>query len=170
MNKIALKGMEFYAHHGYYEEEQIMGAYFLLDIEVEVDFTKAGNNDNLSDTINYENIYSIAKDVMGKPAKLLEFLVQQIEVKLIQYYPSIRGVNIVLEKRNPPLGGPVYSSQVSIEKQYSKSCSRCKKSFLCHNNAACWCHNYTTSEAVAATLKKEFRGCLCEDCFSEYSK
>jgi len=170
MNTISLKGMQFFAHHGYYKEEQIMGAYFMLDVEVEVDFTKAGNNDNLADTINYENIYEIAKEVMHKPAKLLEFLVQRIEAQLISYYPSIRGIKIVLEKRNPPLGGPVHASQVAIERKYSKSCSRCKRVFLCHNNSACWCHTYVVSQAVSSTLKQDYKGCLCEECLSDYSK
>lgn len=168
MNKIALKGMQFYAYHGYYEEEQIMGAYYNLDVTVQVDFTKAGNNDNLADTLNYENIYSICKEVMAVPAKLLEHLVQQIEHQLVSYYPSIQGVYIVLDKLNPPLGAKVASSQVSIERNYQKKCGKCKAPFLCHNNASCWCHQYTLSDSVSASLRRDFTGCLCKNCLSDY--
>ena len=168
MNTIALNGMKFYAYHGYYEEERILGAYYLLDVSVNVDFTKAGQNDELVDTINYENIYQICKEVMEVSAKLLEHIVQKIELRLTEYYPSISGVSIVLKKLNPPLGASVHSSQVSIEKDYNKRCSRCKTGFICHSNASCWCHSYTLSETVSSALKRDFKGCLCEDCLSEY--
>lgn len=167
MNKIALKGMKFFAHHGFYEEETKMGAYFLLDVSVAVDFTKAGENDQLEDTVNYENIYEICTEVMSTPAKLLEHVVSKIEVKLTKSYPSILGVDIVLQKLNPPLGGSVQASQVSISKQYGKKCSRCNRSFLCHNNASCWCNEYSISESVTAGLKKDYKDCLCAACLSE---
>ena len=112
--------MKFYAHHGYYEEERKMGAYFILDVSVEVDFSQAGKNDQLADTVNYENIYTICKEVMLIPVKLLEHVVSKIEAKLIEDHPNIQGVNIVLKKLNPPLGGAVHFSQVSISKQYGE--------------------------------------------------
>lgn len=168
MNKIALTGMRFYAYHGFYEEEQIVGAYYNLDVTVEVNFAKAGQNDNLADTLNYESIYSICKEVMGVPSKLLEHIVNKIELKLLSIDANIEGVSIVLDKLNPPLGGPVASSRVSIAKEYAKKCGRCTKSFLCHNSAVCWCHGYTLSDTVSATLKRDFKGCLCEECLSEY--
>ncbi len=168
MDKIALKGMKFYAYHGFYEEERIIGAYYKLDVTVQINFAKAGQNDQLEDTLNYEQIYQICKEVMAVPSKLLEHVVVKIETKLISYDSNIEGVNIVLDKLNPPLGGDVASSQVSIERNYQKKCGRCSRSFLCHNNAACWCHEYTLSETVLATLNRDFKGCLCQDCLSEY--
>ncbi len=168
MNKIALTGMKFFAHHGFYAEETKMGAYFILDVSVEVDFSKAGSNDQLADTVNYENIYEICAEIMSVPAKLLEHVVSQIEVKLTKYYPSIQGVEIVLQKLHPPLGGSVQASQVSIANQYGKKCSRCQRSFLCHNNDSCWCHEYDISEPIAARLKKDYKDCLCAACLSEF--
>lgn len=120
MNTIALKGMKFFAFHGYYEEERIWGAHYNLDVTVQVDFAKAGHNDELQDTVNYEGIYHTCKEIMSTPAKLLEHVVSKIEVQLKEDYPNIEGVHIVLEKLNPPLGGTVYASQVSISKQYGE--------------------------------------------------
>ena len=168
MNKIALKGMQFYAYHGYYEEEQIMGAYYKLDVTVEVNFSKASQNDQLDDTLNYERIYQICKAIMAVPSKLLEHIVVKIETQLINLNGNIEGLHIVLDKLNPPLGGKVASSQVSIERNYQKTCARCQKGFLCHNNASCWCHGYTVSDKVAASLKLDYKGCLCENCLSEF--
>jgi dihydroneopterin aldolase len=168
MNKIALKGMQFYAYHGFYEEEQIMGAYYHLDVTVQVDFGKAGQNDQLADTLNYESIYHICKNIMATPAKLLEHIVVKIETQLIGLNGNIEGLQIVLDKLHPPLWGKVASSQVSIERNYQKTCARCQKGFLCHNNASCWCHGYTLSDKVDASLKLDYKGCLCENCLSEF--
>jgi len=168
MYKIALKGMNFYAYHGFYEEEQIIGAYYNLDVTVQIDFTEAGQNDQLEDTLNYESVYQICKEVMEIPSKLLEHLVSQIEEKLIQLNSNIQAISIQLDKLNPPLGGKVASSQVSIDKAYTKKCSRCQKAFLCHRNRACWCHDYTLSDTVSTSLKRDFIDCLCEECLSDY--
>jgi dihydroneopterin aldolase len=35
MGKILLEGMEFFAYHGHYEEEQIIGTKFIVDIEID---------------------------------------------------------------------------------------------------------------------------------------
>jgi len=168
MNRIALKGMQFYAYHGFYEEEQIMGAYYKLDVTVQVNFSKASENDQLEDTLNYEIIYQICNEIMAVPARLLEHIVVKIETQLISLNRNIEGLHIVLNKLDPPLGGIVDSSQVSIERNYQKTCARCQKSFLCHNNASCWCHGYTLSDKVAASLNLDYKGCLCESCLSEF--
>lgn len=120
MNKIALRGMRFYAYHGFYEEEQIIGAYYNLDVIVTIDFAKAGENDQLEDTLNYEQIYHVCKEVMNIPSKLLEHIVIQIENKLLKLAPNMEGLEIILDKLNPPLGGLVTSSQVSIIRSYGQ--------------------------------------------------
>ena len=52
MGLIAIEGMKFYAFHGYYPQEQLIGTEFLVDVYVEVNTTTAAANDSLSDTIN----------------------------------------------------------------------------------------------------------------------
>jgi len=57
--KIALNDIRFFAHHGFYPEEQKTGNEFFVNIAVE--FIAAPNfNDELAETINYERLYEIA--------------------------------------------------------------------------------------------------------------
>ncbi len=44
---IEIEGMEFYAYHGHYEEEQIVGSRFLLDLKIETNCTLATETDDI---------------------------------------------------------------------------------------------------------------------------
>ena len=47
MGVIEIEGMEFYAYHGHYAEEQIVGNRFILDVTLITDCEKAAESDNL---------------------------------------------------------------------------------------------------------------------------
>ena len=53
MQQISLEGMRFYAYHGVYEEEQIIGNYYTVDVYIHTDFSKASESDDIFETINY---------------------------------------------------------------------------------------------------------------------
>ena len=42
MGLIRIEDMEFYAFHGHYREEQIVGNHFMVDVTIETDTDKAG--------------------------------------------------------------------------------------------------------------------------------
>ena len=50
MGKVAIEGMQFYAHHGYYHEEQKLGGHYNVDVYVDMDLSKAAKSDELEDT------------------------------------------------------------------------------------------------------------------------
>ena len=72
MNQIALEGMAFYAHHGYYTEERKRGNNYVVDVYIDYDMESAADSDHLSDAINYERVYAICEEEMGKPRHLIE--------------------------------------------------------------------------------------------------
>ncbi|MDP9047534.1 MAG: dihydroneopterin aldolase, partial [Bacteroidota bacterium] len=47
---ISLHGAEFFAYHGFYPEEQVLGNRFLVDIEVEYNFGSK-EEDNIANTV-----------------------------------------------------------------------------------------------------------------------
>lgn len=53
MDKIILNGCRFYGYHGAFAEEQTLGQIFVVDLELEVDLTRASQSDNLADTVHY---------------------------------------------------------------------------------------------------------------------
>jgi len=53
-SSIELVNMEFYAYHGCFREEQIIGNKFVVSMSVEADVSKATISDDLADTLNYQ--------------------------------------------------------------------------------------------------------------------
>jgi len=113
MAKINLQGMEFYAYHGYYEEERIIGNYYILDIELDNSSDMAERADDLGGTVNYETVYQICKFEMRKSSQLLEHVARRILDKIKDQFPVLSSVKVRITKKNPPMGGVI--DAVSIE-------------------------------------------------------
>lgn len=112
---ISLEGMEFYAHHGCYREEQIIGTRFVVDFYFESDTQDAGLSDNLQHTINYQQVYSLIREEMGIRANLLEHLSWRIMKRMLATFPGMLFAEIKISKVNPPLGGQVGYVSVALD-------------------------------------------------------
>ena len=97
--------MEFYAFHGHYREEQIVGNIFLVDLHVDSDLAIPAASDNLKDAINYQLAYSLVKEEMEKKSKLLENIAKRILDVIYDNFEGIRKVTVKVSKMNPPMGG-----------------------------------------------------------------
>lgn len=107
MSVIAIEGMQFYAHHGYYKEEQVLGGKYTVDIYMQVEVKDAAFNDDLSKTINYEEVYLITKIEMEKHSKLIEHVCQRIAEKVKGAFSQIQSLKVRVSKFQPPLKGNV---------------------------------------------------------------
>lgn len=114
MMEVALHGAEFFARHGYYAEEQLTGNKFVVDVEV--GFNPANNlhNDELSNTLNYEQLYIIVCEEMRITRQLLETVVQAIVDRIKTEFEFAETIKVRLKKLNPPLKGRVEASSVTI--------------------------------------------------------
>jgi dihydroneopterin aldolase len=114
MITVALHGAEFFARHGFYPEEQLLGSKFLVDISVGFMPTGELNEDNLANTVNYEQLYAIVARQMQQARKLIETLAQGIIDEVKKQYPYIIIITVSIKKLNPPLKGKVAHSSVCI--------------------------------------------------------
>lgn len=113
--QIILENIEFFAYHGYYDEEQKIGNKYTVDICVEADLEKAAQNDKLADTINYEHLYQVVAKEMAKPTRLLEHIAQKIIDALFDEFVQIRAVEVCVGKHNPPVGGVCGKAKVILK-------------------------------------------------------
>lgn len=113
MSVISIEGMEFFAYHGCFREEQVIGTKFRCDLFLEVDTTKAEQTDNLIDTVNYQDVYEVLKAEMGVKSKLLEHLGRRILESVKEKFPQVQHARLKIRKLNPPLGGKI--DFVSVE-------------------------------------------------------
>lgn len=113
IQKISLKDVRCYAYHGWYPEEQIIGCWFTVHVEVE--FFKVKTEEMLAKTLNYEDLNAIINRAMETPKKLLETVVEEILEEIRNDYPFINSAEITIIKHNPPMIGEVGSSVVSLK-------------------------------------------------------
>lgn len=114
MIKVSLHGAEFFARHGFYPEEQLLGNKFILDIEVEFNPIADMAADEITDTVNYEQLYTIAEQEIAKTRKLLEAVAQSIADRIKADHPYLEKIRVELKKLNPPLKGRVAYSSVTV--------------------------------------------------------
>lgn len=105
MTEILLEGLEFYAHHGFYKEEQQLGNRFQVDLRIKADLDGASESDSLSHTIDYVEVYKLIQIQMGQKFKLLETLSARIIQEIRQKFPSVSEIECSVSKFNPPISG-----------------------------------------------------------------
>ncbi|XP_057792390.1 dihydroneopterin aldolase 2-like isoform X2 [Salvia miltiorrhiza] len=107
-DKLVLRGLKFHGFHGVKEEERKLGQKFLVDVDAWMDLQPAGLSDSLSDTISYTAIYRVVKEVLeGAPHNLLESVTESIASTILNEYPRISAVRVVLGKPHVAVAGPV---------------------------------------------------------------
>ena len=120
MGKITLNGMEFFAYHGCFKEEQLIGTKFTVDLLVEADTKAAEQSDHLQDTLNYVSLYNSVKTEMEQKSHLLEHVAGRIINSVTSRFPLITSVELTISKLNPPVGGK--AKQVSYTTEWKKHC------------------------------------------------
>lgn len=113
---IALEGMKFHAHHGYYDKEREQGNNFIVDAYITVEVPDS-INDELEHTLNYEIIFESVKKEMHKPTKLLEKVTVNILNELQDKFPSAFLLRVRVSKLTPPMPGDVSRAFVELERK-----------------------------------------------------
>ena len=114
MGLISIENMEFFAYHGCFSEEQIIGTRFIVDLYIEADTTEAEQTDKLSLTINYQEVFLMVKDQMAIKSHLLEHLARRILNALQKNFQGIDYAEVKVSKMNPPLGGKVGNVSLTL--------------------------------------------------------
>ena len=117
MGIISLEGIEFFAYHGFLDEEQKIGNKYAVDISVNVDFSAAAESDKLKETVNYEELYKIIREEINQPSRLLEHIGKRIIDHCFEQFTEITGITISISKFNPPIGGVCQRAKVTLSEQ-----------------------------------------------------
>lgn len=116
MDKIRLKNIIFYAHHGFYKAERELGQKFEIDIEVGCDLKASAFSDDLDKTIDYSKIYNIARETFEQNKfKLLETVAERMADQILK----LNGIEMVLirvRKPHVPMNGLLDSVEIEISR------------------------------------------------------
>ena len=116
MGVIEIEGMEFYAYHGHFAVEQVVGNRFIVDLTLSTDCDRAAKSDDLSDAMDYQALYLIVKEEMQIKSHLLEHVAGRILDRLCSSYKMIQHVKVKISKLNPPMGGQIKKVSVLMER------------------------------------------------------
>ncbi|WP_257667541.1 dihydroneopterin aldolase [Parapedobacter tibetensis] len=111
--QVALTDLRFYAFHGYYPEEQVLGNEFVVDMKVEFDRDGRGRDD-LNDTVNYETLHHIAMMEMKIPRKLLETVAETMLNRIRKGFPFVDTIEVKICKTQPPFGGDKANASITL--------------------------------------------------------
>jgi dihydroneopterin aldolase len=115
MGMIELEGMEFYAYHGHFISERIVGNSFEVNIAIVTDCETAAQSDQLSDALNYELVYRLVKEEMNQRSHLLEHVAGRILGRIHSEFTNVGKVIVKISKIRPPMGGHIKAVSVSME-------------------------------------------------------
>jgi 7,8-dihydroneopterin aldolase/epimerase/oxygenase len=113
ISKIRLNSVHAYGYHGCWQEEEIVGGEYIIDVAIDFDFKNAAVNDDLSQTIDYVLVKEIIYHEMAIRSKLIETVAHRIRNSILSQCQLNEGVWVRIAKVNAPMGGHV--GNVSVE-------------------------------------------------------
>ncbi len=117
MDKITLSKMCFEGHTGCLDFEKKDGQNFYVSLELFVDRIKGCYSDELSDTVDYSQIYEVTKEVVTSDSgNLIEHLAQRIADAVLKADGSIEKVIVNVSKPDAPIDGVFETMEVTIER------------------------------------------------------
>lgn len=114
---ISLHDAHFYAFHGFYPEEQVTGNEFVVNIETTFSLQSWSMQEQLTDTVNYEQLYRIAKNAMAEPRQLLETVAADILQQIQAGFHNLTAIRVSITKLHPPFGGEQARATVQLHWQ-----------------------------------------------------
>lgn len=103
MDRIALDGIDVYAHHGVHPAERELGQRFVIDAELYGDFSEAAAADSLRHALDYVEVHRRVCEVAATTSfQLLEALAEAICADLLERFAVARVV-VTVHKPNPPI-------------------------------------------------------------------
>ena len=106
-DKIFLKGLAFYGHHGVSPHEKALGQRFIVDVTLECDARPAGLSDDLADAVDYVPAYEIVKAVIeGESRDLIESVAENIAGQILGKL-NVSAVSVAIKKPEVAIEGSI---------------------------------------------------------------
>lgn len=118
MDKIILNNLQFYGFHGVFPEENKLGQRFNVDLTLYLPLRKAGESDEMANSINYGHVFEVVQGVVeGEAKNLLEAVAELISKELFDNFPLLEACTVKVIKPDPPIAGHYDSVAVEIYRE-----------------------------------------------------
>lgn len=114
--EIRLKNCAFYAYHGLLDEEKELGQRFFVDVSVKMHKPKEIEDDILSASVDYGQIYQLVAHCVEKERfDLIETLAHVVGKRICAEFNKITSVIVTIRKPSAPVPGPLDYAEVVVE-------------------------------------------------------
>jgi len=118
-DKISIKGLEIFANHGVFPEENKLGQKFVINVALYVDTRSAGLTDDLEQSVNYGNVCHQINDFLtANTYKLIERCAEELATHLLVSNPLVQEIDVEIEKPGAPIGLPLETVSVKIHRAW----------------------------------------------------
>lgn len=101
---IFIKGLSLHGHHGLLDHEAEIGQRFVIDLELQVDFSDAIETDGLDSTIDYSLVVATATSAfLAARHTLLERAGAAIADSILEKFDRARAVSVTVHKPQAPI-------------------------------------------------------------------
>ena len=118
--QLSINSINCYAFHGCLAEEAIIGGHYKVDVEIEMDFSKSMNSDELADTVDYGMVYQVVSEQMAIRSKLIEHVCRRILDALSAKIAGPKTLTVIITKFSPPVNGPLESAVFRAQRAYNE--------------------------------------------------
>jgi dihydroneopterin aldolase/2-amino-4-hydroxy-6-hydroxymethyldihydropteridine diphosphokinase len=119
MDQIKIEGLEIFANHGVFPEENVLGQKFVVSAILYTDTRKAGRTDEITDSIHYGEISQRIKTLMEENTwKLLERAAEVICERLLSENDLLKEITLTIEKPWAPVRLPLKTVSVTITRKW----------------------------------------------------
>lgn len=120
MDLIRVRDLKVEARVGVTEEERSRSQTLVVQLDLEVDLSRAAASDRLEDTVDYGSVaVRVANVIRGMTPRLLEHLAAAI-IDEIAATREVVGVTVEIAKVDPPIPETLRSVAVRIERKFQR--------------------------------------------------
>ncbi|MBS7539424.1 dihydroneopterin aldolase [Ancylobacter lacus] len=105
-DRVFLRGIELFAHHGLYPEEAKLGQRFVVDIDWWLDAHPAASHDDYDETVGYQEVFETVTRVSGERRfHILEAFAEAIAAAVLARFARVEKVRVEVHKPGAPIAG-----------------------------------------------------------------
>ncbi len=113
MDTLRIRAIRAYGYTGFFDAEQELGQWFEVDLEIALDLSSTGADDELAHTLNYAAVIERVKALVeGSRFRTIERLNTRL-CEAVLAFPEVREVRSSLTKVAAPI--PSFDGRVTVE-------------------------------------------------------
>lgn len=122
MDQIKIENLEVFAKHGVFPEENVLGQKFLISACLHTDTRRAGQTDDLKESIHYGEVCHFMDRYMREHTfQLIERAAEMLAQELLLTIPHLEKLELEIKKPWAPVGLSVEYVSVKIARQWHRA-------------------------------------------------